>query len=119
MKESRESYNLNKTEKALGGAFSGLPQNISNLLSDVLDGKIDLNHFFDEIKGKPGEKNFYKRLMTGTEVKVLRSNGDMDEEGWIIDPAPDRDELNNETMVRVHNKQKHIAKNVLLLDLIL
>ena len=95
-----------------------MPPKIAELLQETLAGKTDLNHFFASLEGVPGKDAFYKRLRAGTRVNVLRSSGEMDSEGWIIDPAPEKSELGNEAMIRVHNKQKHLAKTVPLIDLI-
>lgn len=94
-----------------------MPPKIAELLQETLTGGMDLDHFFASLEGVPGKDAFYKRLRAGTRVNVLRSSGEMDDQGWIIDPAPEKNELGNDTMIRVHNKQKHLANTVPLIDL--
>lgn len=110
--------NIEVEEQSPEKTFSKLSPKIMEFVQKLLDGVIDVNNFLISIEGIPGRDAFYKRLRTGTKVRVLRSSGEMDLSGWVIDSDLSNKVLEDEILVQVHHKEKHLSKLVPLADLI-
>jgi hypothetical protein len=114
-----EKPDLSSKEGGIVNTFSNLSPKVHDLVLDFITSGMTIKEFLESLKGIPGHNDFFKRLRAGTKVRVLRSSGFMDNEGWIIDPSVHEEDLGSqEGMVNVHNKALHIEKLVPLNDLI-